>query len=41
MNYQLASKLLIEPGNFVDIGEPLTEGIIDIHDLLHIFLISF
>ena len=27
---------LVQPGNFVDIGEPLTEGIVDIHDLLHI-----
>ena len=32
----ISSNSLIEPGGFVDIGEPLTEGIIDIHDLLHI-----
>jgi hypothetical protein len=32
----LASKLLFEPGNFVDIGEPITEGIVDVHDLLNI-----
>ena len=33
----LSSKLLFEPGNFVDLGEPFTEGIIDIHELLHLF----
>jgi RNA polymerase Rpb1, domain 5/RNA polymerase Rpb1, domain 4 len=33
----LASKLLFEPGSFVDIGEPITEGIVDVHDLLNIF----
>jgi hypothetical protein len=33
----LASKLLFEAGNFVDIGEPITEGIVDVHDLLNIF----
>ena len=27
----------MQPGNFVDLGEPLTEGIIDVHDLLQIF----
>ena len=32
----LASKLLFEPGNFVDIGEPITEGVVDAHDLLNI-----
>ena len=32
----LASKLLFEIGNFVDIGEPITEGIVDVHDLLNI-----
>ena len=32
----LASKLLFEPGTFVDIGEPITEGIVDVHDLLNI-----
>lgn len=33
----LNSKVIIKPGNFVDIGEPITEGIIDIHELLSIF----
>lgn len=33
----LASKLLFEAGTFVDIGEPITEGIVDVHDLLTIF----
>jgi RNA polymerase Rpb1, domain 5/RNA polymerase Rpb1, domain 4 len=32
----LASKLLFEIGSFVDIGEPITEGIVDVHDLLNI-----
>ena len=32
----LASNLLFEPGSFVDIGEPITEGIVDVHDLLSI-----
>ena len=32
----LASKLLFEPGSFVDIGEPITEGVVDVHDLLNI-----
>ena len=32
----LTSKLLFEPGNFVDIGEPITEGTIDIHELLNL-----
>jgi len=32
----LTSKLLFNPGNFIDIGEPLTEGVIDIHELLSI-----
>jgi hypothetical protein len=32
----LTSKLLYNYGNFVDIGEPITEGIIDIHELLHV-----
>jgi DNA-directed RNA polymerase beta' subunit len=37
-NYELplTSKVLYESGNFIDIGEPITEGIIDIHDLLNI-----
>ena len=32
----LTSKILFEPGNFVDIGEPITEGTIDIHELLNL-----
>jgi DNA-directed RNA polymerase subunit beta' len=35
-NLSLSQKIIVKPGNFVDIGEPLTEGIIDIHDLLSI-----
>ena len=37
-NYDLplTSKVLLESGNFVDIGEPITEGIIDVHELLNI-----
>lgn len=30
----LSSKLLYKSGNFIDIGEPVTEGTIDIHELL-------
>jgi hypothetical protein len=33
----LTSKLLFEPGNFIDLGEPLTEGSIDVYELLSIF----
>ena len=38
LNYEisLASKLLFKSGSFVDIGEPISEGIVDIHDLLTI-----
>lgn len=32
----LNTKLILKAGNFVDIGEPLTEGIIDSHELLMI-----
>jgi hypothetical protein len=32
----LSSKFLFSPGSFVDIGEPITEGKIDTHDLLDI-----
>jgi hypothetical protein len=32
----LTSKLLFEPGSFVDIGEPITEGMVDVHELLDI-----
>ena len=32
----LSSKVLFKPGNFIDIGEPLTEGTIDVHELLAI-----
>ena len=37
-NYELAltSKILFESGSFIDIGEPITEGIIDVHELLNI-----
>jgi hypothetical protein len=40
-NYELplTSKVLLDSGNFIDIGEPITEGIIDVHDLLHILFI--
>lgn len=33
----LTAKPVFSPGNFIDIGEPFTEGIIDIEELLHIF----
>jgi hypothetical protein len=33
----LSTKVLVKPGTFVDIGEPVTEGIIDPHELLSIF----
>jgi hypothetical protein len=33
----LSSKVLYNPGDFVDIGEPITEGTIDVHELLKIF----
>ena len=32
----LTSKILFEAGQFIDIGEPITEGIIDLHELLTI-----
>ena len=32
----LTSKFLFETGNFVDIGEPITEGIVNVHELLNI-----
>jgi hypothetical protein len=32
----LLSKSILKPGNFLDIAEPLTEGMIDIHSLLAI-----
>ena len=32
----LSTKLLVQPGCFIDIGEPITEGIIDPHELLTI-----
>lgn len=34
-----SASLLYNPGDFVDIGEPLTEGIIDVHELLNILFI--
>jgi hypothetical protein len=30
-------KAIVSPGNFIDIGEPLTEGLIDANELLEIF----
>ena len=33
----LSSQPIFQPGSFVDIGEPLTEGTIDIHELLNVF----
>ena len=38
LDYEIpfTSKLLFESGSFVDIGEPITEGIVDVHDLLNI-----
>jgi len=38
IEYQLplTSKVLFNQGNFVDIGEPISEGIIDVHELLHV-----
>jgi len=30
------SNILFEPGNYIDLGEPITEGIIDVHELLNI-----
>jgi hypothetical protein len=35
-NLPLTAKMIFSSGNFVDIGEPFTEGIIDLHELLHI-----
>jgi hypothetical protein len=32
----LSSKILFKNGEFIDIGEPLTEGIIDVHELLSV-----
>lgn len=32
----LSAKILLNPGNFIDLGEPITEGIIDVHELLAI-----
>ena len=31
-----ASRILYKPGEFIDIGEPFTEGIVDVHELLQI-----
>ena len=38
VNYEvpLTSKILVDSGSFIDIGEPLTEGILDVHELLGI-----
>ena len=32
----LTSKVLVNSGSFIDIGEPITEGILDVHELLAI-----
>jgi hypothetical protein len=32
----LTSKILFQEGDFIDIGEPITEGSIDVHELLNI-----
>jgi hypothetical protein len=39
INYKipLNIKILFKPGNYIDLGEPITEGIIDPHELLNIF----
>jgi hypothetical protein len=39
VEYQLPlnSKVICKPGQFIDLGEPITEGVIDPHDLLNIF----
>jgi hypothetical protein len=37
MALPLNAKLSIKPGSFVDIGEPITEGFVDPHELLSIF----
>ena len=38
IDYELpkTSKILMESGSFIDIGEPITEGIIDVHELLYL-----
>ena len=33
----LTTKILINPGDFIDIGEPITEGSLDPHEILSIF----
>ena len=33
----LSTKVLFTPGNFIDIGEPITEGSLDPHEILTIF----
>lgn len=35
--FPVVSKVIIKSGSFVDIGEPITEGIIDVHELLNLF----
>ena len=32
----LSAKIIVKPGTFIDIGEPITEGVIDVHELLAI-----
>jgi DNA-directed RNA polymerase subunit beta' len=38
LKYDLSdtAKIIFKPGNFIDIAEPITEGVIDIHELLQI-----
>ena len=33
------SKLMVQPGDFIDIGEPISDGIIDSHELLKILFL--
>jgi hypothetical protein len=33
----LSTKILFKPGSFIDIGEPITEGVLDPHEILNIF----
>lgn len=38
-NVLASAKLMIQPGEFLDIGEPLTDGIIDSHELLKVLFV--
>ena len=35
-NIPTSSKVLVKSGDFIDLGEPITEGEIDVHDLLNV-----